>query len=910
MSDLERDLGLDPLISGMSRRRGTGPRPAAPAILRGATAILLAAASLSAGCDRFHSADTSPPRIVAVILADQNGAVPPREIIPTSRDIHITSVPLDLSQIRVRFSKVLDGSTIQQSPNPVLSGTETGGNLLPASCSPASNVEVTETGASGALVAGFAASVCYDPGGPDMVIQPAVETCGGPVAASAFRPAAASATPAGFPALDRGATYTLRATGVRDHEGNAISFTLDLTTSATLDLSSDPVDPSVHPIRIATAYEPDGSVAAYAGLDEGTVLAGVPQGPPADPTTGAPRSASRNEATAFTAFGPDILVRFDAPLCRPRGNGSDFPDLPGYCAPMGVDTGSLPGTALAVVGAAIPGLPQAVDAISGDPATALHLQLRGGYDAVSDSYLAGDVNAAHVIPWLPLEDGQAYALAVGAGASDVTGAGFAPGATRTFTFQAASGDFRVQLVQPSPGTTGAYPTTDLAHWGGAASGHGIEFMVSRPLAVDGAGRPVGTVELREGDEGGPLAQLTKAGDTAPTAISSDVSALDTRNRWFVIGARIGQGDLALKNGQKYTVVLKGLVSAADPGATIPSFSWSFTTARFSRDAALSTPVAGSANAGVDPVPSPGRAVSGTFLAQYVMGRVKYDGTAAPQIAPQDRGEQFFPLLGASGKAPSIALTKVRDAQGQACTTGCDVAGLAGYVKTTSGLEIFASGAGQDPNPNLRSADPAASKARAGLPHTVIGFLPEAPLDPSSAYQLTLSNIVDVNDAPLADLDQGGQLAIPFTTRPFAVRRALSQAGLDAGASGNALQSGARFVAVDGDANPLTLELRGSPDLPAAGVATTGDLASDPIALVDAQTGKGLPITIAPDAASSVRLAIRPVDALEPDHTYALLVTSKLRAKAQAVGSGEGATPFSLTFTTADARDASGNLVCR
>jgi hypothetical protein len=238
-----------------------------------------------------------------------------------------------------------------------------------------------------------------------------------------------------------------------------------------------------------------------------------------------------------------------------------------------------------------------------------------------------------------------------------------------------------------------------------------------------------------------------------------------------------------------------------------------------------------------------------------------------------------------------------------------VAGIAGYVKTTGGLEIFGSGAGQDLNPNLRSSDPAAGKPRAGLPHTVIGFLPEAPLDPDSAYQLTLANIVDVNDAPLADLDLAGQLAIPFTTRPFAVRRASSQAGLDAGGSGNALQSGARFATVD-DAHPITLELRGSPDLPDAGMTTAGDLASDPIALVDTQTGKGLPITIAPDAASAVRLAVRPVGELAPDHTYALLVTNRLKARAHAPGNGEGATPFQLTFTTADARDASGDLVCR
>ncbi|HJW74422.1 MAG TPA: hypothetical protein VJ787_01955, partial [Thermoleophilia bacterium] len=144
-------------------RRGTSPRPTKATNLRSAAAILLAAAWLtSAGCDRFRSADASAPRIVNIILADQNGAVPPREIVPSGDDIRITAVPLQLSRIRVRFSKTLDGSTIQQSSNPT-GGGESGGNLLPASCSPASGIEVTETDAAGAPVTGFAASVCYDP---------------------------------------------------------------------------------------------------------------------------------------------------------------------------------------------------------------------------------------------------------------------------------------------------------------------------------------------------------------------------------------------------------------------------------------------------------------------------------------------------------------------------------------------------------------------------------------------------------------------------------------------------------------------------------------------------------------------------------------------------------------------------
>jgi hypothetical protein len=138
---------------------------------------------------------------------------------------------------------------------------------------------------------------------------------------------------------------------------------------------------------------------------------------------------------------------------------------------------------------------------------------------------------------------------------------------------------------------------------------------------------------------------------------------------------------------------------------------------------------------------------------------------------------------------------------------------------------------------------------------------------------------------------------------------MSQAGLDAGGSGEALQSGARFVTVDGG-NPLTLELRGSPDLPAAGTATAGDLASDPVALVDSRTGQGLPITIAPDPASALRLTVKPAGALTPGHTYFLIVTNRLMSRAQPPGSGEGAAPFSLAFTTPDARDGAGNLVCQ
>ena len=870
--------------------------------LRRATGTWLLAVPLalgllaSAGCDRFRSSDESAPRLVAIFLADPSGAVPAREVIPSGEEVRITDVPLNLSRVRIRFSKPVDGSTIQQAPNPVVSGTEPAGNLLPLGCAPAANVEVTQSGGSGAAT--FTASVCYDPSGPDMVVDPAVATCGGPVPSSAFRAAAASSTAGGFPALDRGATYTIRATGVKDQQGNTISFRVDLAASSSLGLASDPDDPTLQPVLVPTEYGADGAVTGRAALDPASTVTGVPAGPPTDPSTNAPSPAVVNEKTAFAAFGPDILVRFDAPLCSPRGNAPDLPELPGYCAPMGVDTGSSPGVTLALAG-------QEVGTIAEPQAGVLHFPFRGGYDTVSDGYLGGDANALHVVPWLPREDGETYSLTIDGGVTDVTGVSF--GTARAFSFQAAPGDFRVQVVQPPNGASGVLPTTDLLHHASAADaherqGHGVEFVVSRPLALDGTGRPLGTVELREGDASGPLAQL------AGQPLSADVAALDTRGRWFAIGARAGQGDLALKSGQTYTVVLDGLVSAADPGARIQGVSWSFTTAPFSRDQALSTPAAGSPSTAVDPVPGAAGGVNGPFLVQYVLGKVRHDSAAAPAVAPQAGGEQLFPLLGAGAAPASIALVKVRDASGQACTTGCEVAGISGYVKTTTGLDLFANGAGDDPNPNLRSADRAAGKPRAGLPHSAFGFLPDAPLEPGAAYQLTLSGVVAVDGTPLAGLDASGQLAIPFTTRAFTVRRVLSQAGLDAGDRGEALVSGARFVAVDA-ASPLTLELRGSPDLPAAGTTTAGDLASDAVALVDSQTGKAVPITIAPDPASTLRATVKPVSALASGRTYTLLVTNKLRARAEPPGSGAGAEPFSLSFTTPDARDASGNLVC-
>ena len=861
-------------------------------------AVTIAAALLAAtGCgDRFRSADTSPPRIVEVILVDQDGAVPAREVIPAGNDVLVTDVPLNLSRIRVRFSKPVDGSTIQRDPNPVLNGSEPGGNLLPLGCTPAANVEVMQAGGSSAST--FAASVCYDPSGPDMVVEPATATCGGPVPAAAYG-SAASSTAGGFPTLERGATYLIRASGVKDQQGNAISFTVTVVTSTALALATDPADPSVQPVLVSTEYATDGTVVGYAALDPTSTLAGVPQGPPADPAVAAPIPARMNEKTRFAAFGPDILVRFDAPLCTPLGSAADLPELPGYCAPMGVDTGNIPGVKLSLGG-------QEVGSIGDPQAAALHFPFRGGYETVSDRYVDGAAGAVHVVPWLPLEDGENYTLTVDGGVTDVTGAAF--GTTLNFAFQAAAGDFRVQLVQPPNGADGVPPTTDLVHLASASSGHGIEFITSRPLALDGTGRPVGTVELHEGDASGPLA----AHGGVP--IGADVATLDMRARWFVVGASAGQGDLALKPGQRYTIVLQGLVSAADPSVAIPSYSWSFTTAPFSRDSALSVPVVASAIDGVDPVPGTGGEVRGAFLVQYVSGKVKHDGAATPAVAPQQGGEQLFPLLGAAGTTASIALWKVRDASGAPCSAAaCEVAGISGYAKTTTGLDLFANGAASDANPNLRTADRAAAKPRAGLPHSAIGFLPDAPLEPGAAYQLTLSNVVDVNDVPLADADgvplANGQLVIPFTTRPFAVRRVLSQAALAAGERGEPLQSGARFVTVDAS-HPLTVELRASPELPTGGTTMAGDLTNDPVALVDLATGKAVPIAIAPDPGSTLRLTVNPVSALAAGRTYSLLVTNKLRSRAQTPGGGVGASPFSVAFTTPDARDAGGNLVCQ
>ncbi len=870
------------------RHRYRRPGAAGRAALAAAVAALLAAT----GCDdRFRSADASPPRVVAILLADQDGAVPAREVVPSGSDTRVADVPLNLARIHVRFSKPMDGSTIQRDPDPMANGSEPGGNLLPLGCAPAANVEVTQEGGSGAGT--FAASVCYDPTGPDMIVEPAVATCGGPVPATAYRAAAASSTAAGVPALDRGATYTIRATGVRDQQGNAISFSVVVATSSSLGLATDPSDPTLQPLVVATGYD-GGAVAGYGALTPGSTLA-VPPGPPPDPASAAPAAVAVNERTSFTAFGPDIVVRLDAPLCAPRGDAASLPELPGYCAPVGVDTGPLPGVLLSLGGAPL-------DTIGGDQAAALHFPFRGGYDSVSDRYLAGaDARAVHLVPWLPLEDGATYTLALDGGLTDVTGAPFAP--AQQLSFQAAPGDLRVQVVQPPDGAAGVPATTDLLHHAAAASGHGLEFVASRPLALDLAGRPVGTIELHEGEATGPPAQIGAA------RIDADVAALDTRSRWFVLGATVGQGDLALKPDQRYTVVLQGLTSKADPNVTIPSLAWSFKTAPFARDAALSVPVIDGAVEAVDPVPAAGGGVNGTFLVQYLSGKAQYDGSAAPAVAPQPGGERLFPLVGPPGKPASIGLAKVQDASGTACSTGCEVAGISGYVKTTSGLDLFANGAADDPNPNLRNADRASARPRAGLPRSAVAFLPDAPLEPGATYQLTLSNVVDVNGVVLDGLDANGQLAIRFTTRPFAVRRVLSQAALDAGASGEALQSGARLVTVDA-AHPLTIELRASPELPASGLTTAGDLANDPVALVEARTGKGVPITLAPDPASTLRLTVKPVGALASGATYLLLVTNKLRARAQAPGSGVAASPFSLAFTTPDARDAAGNLVCQ
>jgi hypothetical protein len=788
-----------------------------------------------------------------VLLQDQNGILPPREIAVAGASAAAERVPLELSLIRVRFSKVMDGSTIQRDPPPILGGGEPQGNLLPAMCAPAANVVVTKAGGT-TSAATFAASVCYDPSGPDMVVEPAVETCSGPVAVDVYESSFQSVPRAGVPGLERGATYTIQATGVKDHQGHAITFTFTVTTGAVLDLAFDPADATVQPVQIAT-YDASGAVAATVGLDEGGA-------PPTVPTVPSPLAP---------AYGPDIQVRFDAPMCRPQGTAGS----PGACALTGFD-GPAPGAVLAVAGQPL-------------GTTAASVNFAGGYQASSGLALGGDVAAVHLVPWLPLEDGQAYTLSLGAGVADVNGAPF--GTPRAFAFQADAGEFRVQVALPADGTTGVLPTTDLGHLGRASTGHGIEFVLSRPVQVRASGQPVGTIEVHVGDAAGPLATFTDAGGQART-LSDDVVALDTRNRWFAIGATTGQGTFALEPGQAYTVVLKDLVSAAagDVGVTIPTFSWTFTTAPFSRDAALSIPVLASAIDTTASAPVSG-AVRGTFLAQYVVGRVKHV-TSQPVPA----GTQFLQLLGAAGATPTVSLTKVRDAQGRACTTGCEVAGTSGYVVAGNGLDPWAAGTEGDPG----------ILPVAGVPHSVVGFLPEAPLDNRSAYQLTLTGIVDENDVPLADADANGVVVIPFTTTAFQVQAVLPQAALTGVAPGDALQPGARFVTVDG-ANPLTVQLSAAPDPATTPSETTGDLANDPIALVDAASGTGVPLTItyAPPS-STVALVVAPKDALKPNHTYTLLVTSRLRAQAAA---HDGTVPLALGFTTNGVPGAEG-LVCQ
>ena len=115
------------------------------------------------------------------------------------------------SIVRIYFNKVLDGTSIQVNP---------GGQFCYVTSSGTDRaVTVTAVDDTGQTIQNFTASVCYDPSGPDLVIQEASQTCAG------LEPLGTT--------LQHKWVYTVAAKDLKDHDGNSLSFTVNVRVADT-----------------------------------------------------------------------------------------------------------------------------------------------------------------------------------------------------------------------------------------------------------------------------------------------------------------------------------------------------------------------------------------------------------------------------------------------------------------------------------------------------------------------------------------------------------------------------------------------------------------------------------------------------------------------------------------------------
>lgn len=802
--------------------------------------ILAALVASAAACDPYPKSARGTPSPATVFLVDQALHVPAIVVPVSGSAVQAIGQP-SLSLLRIRLNKTVNGSTVQASSNPAPDGSV--GNFRPNFCTPAAGITMTDNGTDSVI------SACYDSTGPDIVVTPAAVACG----ASGRQGTSYQASSSGGGRIENnlafqaGHTYVLTVGNVADHDGQVIpTFTVTVEVPAALNLDSE------KGFRVATKYDPDTFLASDYSAN---VVAGGVTGPvvPPGPVDEKGLAVPSNQSFFFgvTTYGPDVLVKTDKPLCRVTGTasasfGPDFCKVPGTfdgtVYTEGGSFGPIVGMSMKVAGIE-------VDTTAIEPFS--------GVDVQSDYFLGGDNRAFHVFPLLPLEDDQEYTVTLpGSMAGWVDrGTPAVLGADKVFTFRSAPGAARIQFVWPKDGETGFPPTTDLVQHANVAGigpfvSHGVEFVASRPLKVDGAGRPVGTIEVKH------LDGANFVNDADDDALAADVAALDTRNRAFAIGAVIGADRVRLKGGRTYQVTLSGLQTEEATPVTLADKVWAFTTLPnapapldFSSGIGSLFPNQGTVtgyNAGVYG--------AAPLLETWIYGEVDYDQTPAGAVATPAGTSSLWayadPVLLPLAGGATVTLVKQSD--------GSAVGGTGGFLNASDDLAL----------------PPWADSGNGQVPASVVGFLPDAPLAYNASYTLTIDGLTfkDGSVMPKATL--------PFTTRPFIHRRSRTGAANTLGNYGQLLVNGAQNI---GLGETLRVEFRGNPSVVGFDLGAAKETAAQaPIVLTylgtkarpDYKDGF-VPITIA--RATATRVNVTPVALMEPNDRYRLVITNRMKS---------------------------------
>lgn len=483
-------------------------------------AVLAAMTALAAGCDKYIQPDTSKPAILRVVATDVNSDTtlgPPVETPAQTADNpgnNVTmQVPANFSNIRVYFTKVVDGSTIQQP----------GGAL----CVPAANttISVTAKDSAGTPDPNFqTASVCYDPAGPAILIQPATNVCGGPAPSGDY--------------LHAGITYTIGGT-VKDHQGNSLDFTVTITAN---------------PMTVAAA-------SVTSSFDNGTtadLTAGAATDIPVgalDSTTNLYTTPTGSDAdwSGLATYGTPVDFAFTSPIGNLDG---DFPTSLG--GTMGIDF-TLPDPADSTKTVGVPSV------------------------IIGDLNVNGDEAATHLYPYYPLENGATYTVSLdNAKVGDEIGQTLGASGKTTYSFTTADTTPAISFASPAPSATGVYPTFDPILLGGYGA-PAVSYAASTTLDPTA----LGTVTITP-DPGATVTGDTSACSLFDFFYNADGSCFlpDGRNRTIAIGATNGAnfGDLQLDNDTDYSVKVAGAKTKA--GASIPDFTWSFHTVPWGIDPSL------------------------------------------------------------------------------------------------------------------------------------------------------------------------------------------------------------------------------------------------------------------------------------------------------------------------------------